>query len=82
MQESLLERGRVHDFILVNNWGKQVKAALFEAHFFDQLNYVHARHPSIFPSNICSEDNYGILWPGCQGSSTEAANQGVPSEII
>jgi hypothetical protein len=82
MQESLLERGRVHGFIFANNRGKQAKAALFEPAFFEQLNYVRARYPDLFPPNVCIEDDFGISRSGRRGSSTEAANQRVPSEII
>jgi hypothetical protein len=82
MKESLLERGRVHGFIFANGRGKQAKAALFEPRFFEQLNFVRARHPGLFPPNVHIEDDFGISRSGRRGSSTEAANQGVPSEII
>jgi hypothetical protein len=45
MRDSLQERGRHHGFAFANARGKQAKAALYEPRFFEQLNFVRARHP-------------------------------------
>ena len=82
MRDSLRERHRFHGFAFANNWGKQAKAAAYEPRFFEQLNYVRARHPALFPPDVNIEDDYGISRSGRRGSSTEAANQDVPADII
>jgi hypothetical protein len=82
MRESLLERGRVRGFVFANARGKQAKAAAYEPRFFEQLNFVRARYPDLFPPGINVEDDFGISRSGRRGSSTEAGNQGVPPEII
>lgn len=82
MRASLEERRRYHGFIFSNAKGKQAKASTLEARFFEQLNFVRARHPNQFAPNVSIEDDYGIARSCRRGSSTEAANQKVPSEII
>jgi hypothetical protein len=82
MRDSLQERQRFHGFVFANSRGKQAKAATYEPRFFEQLNFVWARHPDLFPPDVNVEDDYGISRSGRRGSSTEAANQGVPSNII
>jgi hypothetical protein len=82
MKASLAERRRYHGFIFANAKGKQAKASTLEPRFFEQLNFVRGRHPSQFAPNVSIEDDYGIPRSCRRGSSTEAANQKVPSEII
>ena len=82
MQESLGERGRYHGFIFSTSKGKQAKASTLEPRFLEQLNFVRSRHPSQFAPNVSIEDDYGIARSCQRGSSTETANQKVPSEII
>jgi hypothetical protein len=82
MLESLLERKRRQGFVFADKKGKQTKASTLEPRFFDQLHWVRMRYPDLFPPNVNIEDDYGIPRSCRRGSSTEAANQGVPSEII
>jgi hypothetical protein len=82
MRDSLQERGRHHGFAFANARGKQAKAALYEPRFFEQLNFVRARHPGLFPPGINVEDDFGVSRSGRRGSATEAANQGVAAAII
>jgi hypothetical protein len=82
MRDSLIERGRLRGFVFTNKRGKQSKAAAYEPRFFEQLNHVRARYMELFPPNISVEDDFGIGRSGRRGSSTEAANQGVPTDII
>ena len=82
MLTSLQERQRFQGFVFANNRGKQAKAGIYEPRFFEQLNVVRGRHPTLFPPNVNIEDDYGIARSGRRGSSTEAANQGVPANII
>jgi hypothetical protein len=82
MRTSLLERGRFNDFVFANSRGKQAKAASYEPRFFEQLNYVRGRHQDMFPPGVNVEDDFGVSRSGRRGSSTEAANQGVPADII
>jgi hypothetical protein len=82
MKESLEERQRYHGFVFANARGKQAKAAVYEPRFFEQLNYVRARHPALFPPGVDIEDDFGLSRSARRGSSTEAANQGVAAEII
>jgi hypothetical protein len=81
MRDALLEQRRVRGFVFANKRGKQAKAAVYEPRFFEQLNHVRARYADLFPPNISIEDDYGIGRSGRRGSSTEAANQGVPTDI-
>jgi hypothetical protein len=63
--------------------GKQAKASTLEPSFFAQLNWARLRYPDLFPPNVNIEDDYaGIPRSSRRGSSTEAVNQGVPSNII
>jgi hypothetical protein len=80
--ESLLERNRRHGFVYADKKGKQTKASTLEPRFFELLNWVKNRHPDLFPPNVNIEDDFGIPRSCRRGSSTEAANQGVPAEII
>jgi hypothetical protein len=82
LRESLLERRRLNGFVFSDKKGKQAKALTLEPSLFEQLNWVRLRYPNLFPPNVNIEDNYGIARSGRRGSSTEAANQGVSSEII
>jgi hypothetical protein len=82
LKESLLERRRLNGFVFSDKKNKQAKASTLEPSFFEQLNWVRIRYPDLFPPNVNIEDDYGIPRSGRRGSSTEAANQGVPSEII
>jgi hypothetical protein len=82
LKESLLERRRLNGFVYANTKGKQVKASTLEPSLFEQLHWVRLRYPDLFPPNVCIEDDFGIPRSVRRGSSTEAANQGVPGEII
>jgi hypothetical protein len=82
MKASLAERRRTHGFVFANRKGKQAKASVFEPRFFEQLNHVSTRHPDLFPPNVNIEEDFGISRSCRRGSSTEAANQAVPKEII
>jgi hypothetical protein len=82
LKESLEERRRLNGFVFSDKKNKQAKASALEPIFFEQLNWVRVRYPDLFPPNVNIEDDYGIPLSGRRGSSTEAANQGVPSEII
>jgi hypothetical protein len=82
LKVSLEERRRLNGFVFSDKKGKQAKASTLEPSFFAQLNWVRTRYPDLFPPNVNIEDDYGIPRSGRRGSSTEAANQGVPSEII
>jgi hypothetical protein len=62
--------------------GKQTKASTLDPQFYEQLHWVWMRYPDLFAPNVNIEDDYGILWSCQQGLSQEAANQGVPLEII
>jgi hypothetical protein len=79
---SLLERNRRHGFVFADKKGKQTKASTLEPRFYEQLNWVWMRYPDLFAPNLNIEDDYGIARSCRRGSSTEAANQGVPSGII
>ena len=68
--------------MFANARGKQAKASTLEPRFFTLLHWVRIRYPDMFPPNISIEDDFGIPRSCRRGSSTEAANQGVPSEII
>ncbi len=82
MKSSLEERRRLHGFVFCDKKGKQTKASTLAPRFYEQLHWVRIRYPDLFPPNVNIEDDYGIPRSGRRGSSTEAANQGVPSEII
>jgi hypothetical protein len=82
MRDSLHEQGRTHGFVFANSRGKQAKAAAYEPRFFEQLNFVRARHQDLFPPGINVENDFGLSRSGRRVSATEAANQGVPAEII
>jgi hypothetical protein len=80
--ESLLERKCRQGFVFTDKKGKQTKALTLEPRFFDQLHWVRMQYPDLFPPNVNIEDDYEIPRSCWRGSSTEAANQGGPSEII
>jgi hypothetical protein len=82
LKESLEERRHLNGFVFSDKKGKQAKASTLEPSFFDQLNWVRLRYLDLFPPNVNVKDDYGIPRPGRRGSSTEAANQGVPPDII
>jgi hypothetical protein len=82
LRQSLLERRRLHGFVFTNKKGKQVKASTLEPKFFAQLHWVRVRYPDLFPPNVHIEDDFGVARSCRRGSSTEAANQGVPGIII
>jgi hypothetical protein len=82
LKESLLERRRLNGFVFSDKKGKQAKASTLEPSLFAQLNWVRIRYPDLFPPNVNIEDDYGVARSGRRGSSTEAANQGVHSDII
>jgi hypothetical protein len=82
MKMSLEERRRLNGFVFSDKKGKQAKASTMEPSFFDELNWVRLRYPDLFPPNVNIEDGYGIPRSCRRGSSTEAGNQGVPSDII
>jgi hypothetical protein len=82
LKMSLEERRRLNGFVFANKKGKQVKASTLEPSLFAQLNWVRLRYLDLFPPNVNIEDDYGIPRSSRRGSSTEAANQGVPSNII
>jgi hypothetical protein len=79
---SLLERNRRHGFVFSDKKGKQTKASTLEPRFYEQLHWVRMRYPDLFAPNVNIEDDYGIARSCRRGSSTEAANQGVPAGII
>jgi hypothetical protein len=79
---SLVQQRCLNGFVSLGKKGKQAKASMSEPSLFEQLNWARIRYPDLFPPNVNIEDNYGIPRSGWRGSSTEAANQGVPSEII
>jgi hypothetical protein len=80
--QSLQERRRLNGFVFSNKKGKQAKASTLEPKFFGQLNWVRLRYPDLFPPNVNIEDDFGIPRSCRRGASTEAANQGVGTEII
>jgi hypothetical protein len=82
MKVSLEERRRLHGFVYSDKKGKQTKASTLEPRFYEQLHWVRIRYPDLFPPNVNIEDDFGIPRSCRRGSSTEAANQGVPSPII
>jgi hypothetical protein len=82
MKGSLEERRRLHGFVYSDKKGKQTKASTLEPRFYEQLHWVRIRYPDLFPPNVNIEDDFGIPRSCRRGSSTEAANQGVPSHII
>ena len=53
-----------------------------EPSFFAALHWVRIRYPDMFPPNISIEDDFGVGRSCRRGSSTEAENQRVPSEVI
>jgi hypothetical protein len=84
MKTSLEERRRLHGFVYSDKKGKQTKASTLEPRFYDQLNWVRIRYgPTCFhPPNVNVEDDFGIPRSCRRGSSMEAGNQGVHSNII
>jgi hypothetical protein len=82
MMESLGERGVQRGFVYRTPKGKQAKASTLEPRFFEVLNWVRMRYPSIFPPNADIEGDYGLGRSGRRGSNTEAQNQGVDSVVI
>jgi hypothetical protein len=82
LKGSLVERGRLQGFVFSTKKGKQAKVSTLEPSFFAALHWVRIRYPDMFPPNISIEDDFGVGRSCRRGSSTEAANQGVPAEVI
>jgi hypothetical protein len=82
LMESLLERNHRHGFVFSDRKGEQTKASTLEPRFFEQLHWVQMCYPDLFAPNVNIEDDYGIPRSCRRGSSTEAANQGMPSDTI
>jgi hypothetical protein len=78
----LLEKNRRHGFVFADKKGKQTKVSRLEPWFYEQLNWVWMRYPNLFAPYVNIEDDCGIAKLCLQGSSTEAAHQGVLSGII
>jgi hypothetical protein len=61
MWDSLREQQHFHGFVFANNQGKQAKTVAYEPGFFEQLNFVRAQHPALFPHpEVNIKDDYGI----------------------
>jgi len=62
--------------------GQRIKAFDLEPTFFDRLEQVQAAKPNLIPTYEVVSEDYGIYRSFRRGSTSEATNNGVPSEVI
>ena len=80
--EAMISMGFTNGFLFGDGPGTQVKIGTYDAELHSRLAVVKISNPKLFESGINIEEKYGLRRSLRRGSNTEAANRGVPRDVI